>query len=106
MFVEPGIDQTLNPIIAQIGQTIKKIQNPLEDYQLNMLSAISQKPELLQSFANMEHLNPGTLKRMGFGVVGDLMGSVGPDLDTQYQKQYGKAAVKAKGQTTENEATV
>lgn len=96
--------QVIQGFAPQIGENIASIvdafQNAIDpDYQVRKL--IRQKamsdPNYAQSLANFAYTNPDVYKKLGLGKIGDVIGSISPDLKTvmqEAQKGYVQEAAK------------
>lgn len=69
-----GADDTIGPALASLTDTIGSLINPNAKFQHAMRAMFIEKPELMQTFVDIEKANPGTLKAFGFGEAGtDLL---------------------------------
>lgn len=94
--VLPGFDQQLGQNLAGIVDAVNNVVDP--NYQVKKL--IQQKaladPQYAQSLANFAYVNPGIYKKMGLNKIGDVIGSISPDLQTVMQEaQKGFVAAEA-----------
>ena len=99
----PGFEATLAPAIKEVSGAIDKYLNPHRDFQSAMQKALSTNPQLMQQLVDTEHVNPGTLKNLGFGKIADLLGSMQESGESEFERTN-RAGIKQNKQVTlENE---
>lgn len=71
--VLPGIDQYISKGIKQIGETVSLFTETDRKTQRAIRNMLTENPDLIQDFADLEARAPGSLKEMGFGKIADLV---------------------------------
>lgn len=72
----PGLGEQLGPAIDEFSKGLEKYIAPHLEFQKAMTKAIGQNPELAQQLSDLEHNAPGTLDRMGFGKLSDVISQI------------------------------
>jgi hypothetical protein len=88
--VLPGIDQYISGGIEKLGETISLFTETDRKTQKAIRNMLTENPDLIQKFADLEVRSPGSLKKMGFGKVGDIVASVGPSMALQTEQRLGE----------------
>lgn len=69
----PGVDQYLSRGIQQLGDTLSLFFETDRRTQRAIRDMLIKNPDLVQDFADLEARAPGSLKRLGFGRIADLV---------------------------------
>jgi len=85
----PGVDEYLRPGIEKLGDTISLFTETDRRTQRAIRNMLIENPSLIQQFADLEHKTPGSLKKLGFGNVSNLISGVGPSPELQEQERLG-----------------
>jgi len=95
----PGIDEYLRPGIQKLGDTISLFTETDRRTQKAIRNMLIENPSLIQQFADLEYKTPGSLKKMGFGSVSDMISGVGPSMELQSEERYGQQKLDLEGRT-------
>lgn len=106
----PGLDQYLRPGIEKLGETISLFTETDRRTVRSLRNAMLERPDMIQHFVDLEKSNPGTLKKMGFGPLADMLGGMQESVQSEVARETRGDVVRgakatAKGQATKAEIT-
>jgi hypothetical protein len=80
----------LNPdysgITASMSKLVEQLINPDKDFQKGLRSMIVSNPAVMQQLADLEKDNPGYLKQLGAGKIGQTIASLNPSREYTQSK--------------------
>ena len=86
----PGVDEYIRPGIEKLGNTISLFTETDRRTQRAIRNMLLENPDLVQQFVDLEYKTPGSLKKLGFGSVADMVSKVGPSFELQKEQRLGE----------------
>lgn len=94
----PGVDQYLSRGIQQLGDTLSLFFDTDRKTQRAIRDMLIQNPQLIQNFADLESRAPGSLHKLGFGKIADMVSGVPPSMDVQRERRLGQRTLDVEEQ--------
>jgi hypothetical protein len=98
----PGPEQLLVPAAREIVQGVNDFINPNFAFQKAMQKTLAADPELMIKLVDVEKATPGTLKRLGFGRIGDALSAMQESPEGEVARTERDTIVKGKKLNLEN----